>query len=275
MPMILPRILTAIVGIPLVILSLLWGGIPYFILVSGIVLFSLKEFFLIARKAGYAPRPWIGMGGGYAVFAAIFASSTAFSQKADHQLVAITFTAVLIALNAAEILRGDVSGAVSRMGVTLYGVFLIPWAFGHLGKMRDINPYGREWVLLLFLVIWILDTAAYFFGVRFGKNTLAQTVSPKKSVEGLAAAVVAAVVFTPVIGKLLMGAYVSVPELSAIGLLIAMGAQFSDLSESLIKRDADIKDSDTLLPGHGGMLDRFDSFIFTAPLIYYYLIMFK
>ncbi len=74
---------------------------------------------------------------------------------------------------------------------------------------------------------------------------------------------------------MLMGPYVTVMELAVLGFFIAVFSQFSDLSESLIKRDADIKDSDTLLPGHGGMLDRFDSFIFTAPLVYYYLVMFK
>lgn len=273
--MILPRILTAVVGIPLIILALWWGGIPYFILVSGITLFSLNEFFLIARKAGYAPRVIPGIAGGYLVFAAVFASSTAFSQKADHQLVAITLTVALMALNAIELFRGDVSGAVGRIGVTFYGIFLMPWALAHLGKMRDINPYGREWVLLLFAVIWILDTAAYFFGVKFGRNRLASAISPKKSVEGLIAALAAGAVSAVVVGKMLMGVYVTVMGMAVLGFFIAAFAQFSDLSESLIKRDADIKDSDTLLPGHGGMLDRFDSFIFTAPLVYYYLIMFK
>ena len=276
--MILPRILTAIVGIPLVLLSIYWGGIPYFVLVSGITLFCLNEFFLITLKSGYTTRAnkIAGILLGYLVFVSVFISSGAMSARVNHQMVAMILTFVVGVLNFIEIIRGgELSGAVGRVGVSFYGIFFLPWAMAHLGRIYYLKPFGREWIFLLFITIWILDTAAYFVGIRFGSKSLAPSVSPSKSWEGLAAAAVAAMIIAPLAGRILMGNYILIKEGIFLGLAIALVGQFSDLSESLIKRDAGIKDSDELLPGHGGMLDRFDAFLFTAPMLYYYIVLFK
>lgn len=273
--MLLPRILTAIVGIPLVILSIYWGGIPFFILMSGVVLFSLREFFFISRRAAYNPHSALGVVLGYLFFVAIFLSSVSFSQKADHQLVPMTLTFILFCLTLVELVKRTPGRSIERLGITFFGVFFIPWAFAHLTRIYYLRPAGSKWVFFLFLIIWTLDTSAYFFGIKFGKNRLAESISPKKSVEGLVAAVVSAVIIAPLLGRLLLRNYVGTGESMALGFFIALIGQFSDLAESLIKRDAEIKDSDTLLPGHGGMLDRFDAFLFTAPILYYYIIFFK
>lgn len=274
--MLLPRILTAVIGVPLVLLSIYWGGIPFFVLMSGVVFFSLREYFLIAKKASYNPHTIIGIICGYVFFISIFLSSTSFSQKTDHQLVPITMTVILVVVFLCELLKKSPKRVIERISVTFLGVFFIPWAFSHLARIYYLKPHGKEWVFFLFLLIWILDTAAYFFGLKFGKNRLAESVSPKKSVEGLVAAILSAGIVAPLLARLLsLKNYLGFIESVIIGILIAAVSQFSDLSESLLKRDADIKDSDLLLPGHGGILDRFDSFLFTAPLLYYYIILFK
>lgn len=274
--MLLPRILTAVVGAPLILLSIYWGGIPFFVLMSGVVLFSLREFFLLTTKASYKPHTVIGMICGYIFFVSIFLSSTAFSQKTEHQLVPLIITIILAVVFLFELLRGSPARSIERVSITFIGIFFIPWAFSHLTRIYYLRPYGKEWVFFLFLLIWTLDTAAYFFGVKFGKSRLAESISPKKSVEGLIAAVVFAGIVAPLLVQLLpLKNYIRFIESILIGILISVVSQFSDLTESLIKRDAEIKNSDVLLPGHGGILDRFDSFLFTAPFIYYYIILFK
>ncbi len=273
--MILPRILTAVIGIPLVILSVYWGGVPYFILVSGILLFSLREFFLISKKASYNPHTVLGIILGYLFFVSIFLSSTSFSQKADHQLVPMVITVILFVVILIEIFKKTPQKAIERIGITFLGIFFIPWAFAHLARIYYLKPYGMELVYFLFLVIWVLDTAAYFFGIKLGKRKLAESISPKKSTEGFLAAIISASVVSPILSGFFLKSYLGVVESVLLGFFIAIFGQFSDLAESLIKRDANIKDSDILLPGHGGMLDRFDSFLFTAPLLYYYIVFFK
>lgn len=125
--------------------------------------------------------------------------------------------------------------------------------------------------MFTFLCILVTDTAAYFFGSRYGKHKLSSVISPKKTIEGAAAGGIAAVLFS------LTG--VLYTELNLIecltgGLLITIASQLGDLSESLIKRDAGVKDSSNILPGHGGFLDRSDSYIFALPAAYYYFINF-
>ncbi len=276
--MLLPRVLTAIVGIPLVLLAIYWGGIPYFILMSGITLFCLNEFFILSSKAGYTStiNKISGIILGYLIYLSVFLSSTSFSARVNHQLVAVVLTLILAIFNFVEIIQGgEISGAMGRIGVSFYGVFLLPWSIAHLSRLYYLKPYGREWVFLLFITIWALDTAAYFIGVKFGSRRLAPTVSPAKSWEGLLAGALTAMIVVPLLGKILMKNYISIKEGIILGIILTLVGQFSDLAESLIKRDADIKDSDELLPGHGGMLDRFDAFLFTSPLLYYYIILFK
>jgi phosphatidate cytidylyltransferase len=132
-----------------------------------------------------------------------------------------------------------------------------------------------QYIYFLFIVIWMLDTGAYAVGRRFGSHSLAAMVSPKKTLEGAIGGVVTGILTAVICRYAFLEGFMSVGEAVILGLLISIIAQFSDLAESLLKRDAGVKDSANLLPGHGGMLDRFDSFLFTAPLLYYYLTIIK
>lgn len=132
---------------------------------------------------------------------------------------------------------------------------------------------GSERVFFAIFSIWICDTSAYLVGSRWGKHRLWPSVSPKKTWEGVAGAVVGSVLFSFLLGPLLHTRLSGI-EAVALGLLVALTATIGDLIESRIKRIAQVKDSGALLPGHGGVLDRFDSLFFAAPLFYYYLLHF-
>ena len=127
---------------------------------------------------------------------------------------------------------------------------------------------GLYFLILIFFVILFTDIAAYFFGIRFGKHKLSPVISPKKTIEGAAAGGICAVISGLIIGKLIG---ISLYHSFVLSLLITVFAQLGDLSESLIKRDAGVKDSGNSLPGHGGFLDRADSYLFSVPVAYYYI----
>ena len=119
----------------------------------------------------------------------------------------------------------------------------------------------------------MLDTGAYFIGKMFGKHKLASVISPKKTIEGAIAGVVTAIIVSLAYRHFFMQDIITNKDAIIFALAISFVGQFSDLAESLFKRDCNIKDSGNILPGHGGMLDRFDSYLFCAP-IFYYLIQF-
>jgi phosphatidate cytidylyltransferase len=130
-------------------------------------------------------------------------------------------------------------------------------------------------VLFIFIVVWILDTMAYVFGKALGKHKLAKNVSPKKTLEGATAGIVSGVLTAIVCRLIFMDNILTLQNTVILGLVIAIAGQFSDLAESLIKRDGNVKDSGKIVPGHGGVFDRFDSYLFAAPAVYYVLKIFK
>ncbi len=166
---------------------------------------------------------------------------------------------------------------IANVATTILG-FLIAWMPCHVCLIRQMGPevtllnitfkQGLYFLILIFFVILFTDIAAYFFGIRFGKHKLSPVISPKKTVEGAAAGAVCAVIAGIIIGKLIG---ISLYHSCVLSLLITVFAQLGDLSESLIKRDAGVKDSGNSLPGHGGFLDRADSYLFSVPVAYYYI----
>lgn len=132
---------------------------------------------------------------------------------------------------------------------------------------------GPGWLFLAIFSIWMCDTGAYLVGSAWGRHRLWPSVSPKKTWEGAIGGAIAAVVFAMLLAPVLR-AGLSPIEAAGLGVLVAITATIGDLVESRLKRIADVKDSGALLPGHGGVLDRFDSLFFSAPLFYYYLLLF-
>jgi phosphatidate cytidylyltransferase len=161
--------------------------------------------------------------------------------------------------------------SMDRAALTLFGALFAGWMPAHLALIRDLRPHGEAFILLLLLCTWATDSAAYFAGRAFGRNALASEVSPKKTWEGAVAGFIASVLVALLVHRFLLREALSPLWAAGLGLAIGVVGQLSDLAESMIKRDAGVKDSGALLPGHGGVFDRFDSYILAAPALYYAL----
>jgi phosphatidate cytidylyltransferase len=163
---------------------------------------------------------------------------------------------------------GDLDQVVNQLALVLFGFCYLSLLLAHLVLLREL-PHGREWVYLVMLVVMACDTSAYFSGTSLGKRKLYPAISPNKSVEGavggligsLAAAFAARLWFFPAL---------SVVDCILLGLVLGTLGQLGDLFESMIKRAFHVKDSGTIVPGHGGILDRLDSLLFAFPVAYYY-----
>jgi phosphatidate cytidylyltransferase len=163
-----------------------------------------------------------------------------------------------------------VAGFVYGGGTLAFGLLLRSLPEGVGGGPLGLRWEGAFVVMFPLIVTWVGDSGAYFMGRRFGRRKLIPAVSPGKSVEGawggLAAAGVAAVLLHVLVLRTIPGLGLSLPVTAAIGLLLGVAAQVGDLAESVLKREAGVKDSGALLPGHGGILDRFDAVLFNLPL---------
>jgi phosphatidate cytidylyltransferase len=273
--MLLPRLITAIIGIPVVIICIYWGGIPFFLLALTVVFFMLKEYFVLLQKGQYNSQPLIGTICGMVFFVSIYFNSTKLGPLAENQGTAFFLSLLLIPIFLREIVLGKAQRAIERISTTFFGSFFIPWAIGHLLLLRGIRPSGMMLLYFLFIVIWSIDTGAYAIGFKFGKRKLSQNISPKKTLEGAMGGIAVGIVVSVACRFIFLRNYIGIFESIMLGIFLAFSSQFSDLAESLLKRDVGLKDTSNLLPGHGGMLDRFDSFLFTAPLFYYYLTVIK
>lgn len=257
--MLLPRVLTAVVGIPLLLWLVHSGGYAFGLFVAGICLLCCYEYALILRLGG-RPVQTVSVllaGGGLAACAAL-GGPLPLALAAGVLLVALT-----------ELFSKTHS--MDRAALTLFGALFAGWMPAHLALIRDLRPHGEAFVLLLFLCTWAADSAAYFAGRAFGRNALAPEVSPKKTWEGAAAGLAASLLVALLLQRLALRDALSPLWAAGLGLAVGVVGQLSDLAESMIKRDAGVKDSGALLPGHGGVFDRFDSYILAAPALYYAL----
>jgi len=265
--MLLPRVLTAIVGIPLVVGAIHLGGLPYMAFVALVVALCLYEYGLIlltgGRKISFAPLFVFGF---IAAFASVFCSFPAGANQPNN-LLALSINVVVLGAVCWELFSPRRS--LERLALTLLGVFFIPWTLSQLVGLREIKPHGEYLTLSLFITVWIADTAAYFVGKAWGKLKLLEAVSPKKTWEGAAAGFFAALAVSVFMRELFMPADMSFVQALALGAAAGIAGQVSDLAESMIKRSSGVKDSSSLLPGHGGVLDRFDSYLLLAPVYYW------
>jgi len=173
-------------------------------------------------------------------------------------------------LPAPDRINQGLASVTARIGAGVLGVIYIAFPVSHLILIRDLEQ-GRFWVLFLVCIIAANDTFAYYAGKRFGKHKLSPVVSPKKTVEGALGGLIGGLVVAAAFQYFFV-LHISLKEISVLAISIGILGQLSDLFESLIKRSAGVKDSGSILPGHGGALDRIDSLIFPIPFLYYYLI---
>jgi len=258
------RILTVIIGIPIIFVCTYFGGWSFFFLVTLIALFALNEFYNLMLKKGYSPSYLVGSC--VTVFFTWFTTFTLKHPNWEPYAIGILTTAIIVTFSAGIFLKKAQDSTVNA-SITLLGILYIGWMISYLILIRQLNPYGH-YLFFLMIAIWACDTTAYVVGTNFGKIKLSPYISPNKTVEGSIAgfvvSVIAASFFSWMIGMNMVHGII-------LGMIIGIVSQISDLVESLIKRDAGVKDSSNLIPGHGGVLDRMDSFILTAPIMYYYL----
>lgn len=254
------RVAVAAVGIPLMAGASWLGGWWLFALVLALAMLGYREFAgLAGGDLGQAAWIWGTAGVPLAV---LF-----FQIPGFYPAVAAFWLLALFSLCLAPGFR-DPLKAVS---ISFMGLAYVPGLLGHLILMRSIDPVRGFWLLLWTMaLVWIGDTGAYFAGLLLGRLKLAPSVSPNKTVEGLlggAAVTVAAAVGLDAWWRLGIGPWHAL----AVALMVTVFGTLGDLVESKLKREAGVKDSGTLLPGHGGVLDRFDSLMFAAPAVYWYI----
>jgi phosphatidate cytidylyltransferase len=252
------RTLTAALGIPLILLPLYLGGWVWTALLAALALLGALEWISLTRASGLAPSAPVVLGGTVLLYgAAVFR---------PHLLpgVAALLTAAAFAAQLGPAGRRQ---APANAGVTLLGPLYLS-LFAALDLLRRL-PEGQAWTLLLVVSVWAADSAAYFGGRALGRHPLAPAISPAKTWEGAGSGVLggeaAAVATAALAGLPLAAAAVMGALAGTVGLL-------GDLAESALKRAAGLKDSGSLLPGHGGVLDRFDAMLFVAPLAYALLV---
>ncbi|MFA5161118.1 MAG: phosphatidate cytidylyltransferase [Elusimicrobiales bacterium] len=263
--MLLPRIITALIGIPLMLACVHFGGAPYMALIGLVIVLSLYEYGLMLWISGKPVQRVPLMLFGLLMAAVAVLERFPLAQPADR------FLPVFINMTILGIVMWEVFSprrSVERLALTFLGVFFIPWTLAHLINLRDIRPGGEYLTYMLFVTVWCADTAAYFVGKAVGRRKLAEEISPKKTWEGAIAGFFCALAVSLAAKNLLLP---QMPSGLALGLGALAGSvgQISDLAESVVKRSAGVKDSSSLLPGHGGILDRFDSYILLAPVYYY------
>jgi phosphatidate cytidylyltransferase len=261
------RIIVSVFAIPAIVLLSYLGGVYFLSFVLIIAGISFYEFSVMAKSKGANVNINIGL------IAVIFLilNQYRFLISQYHFLIFL-----FVLLLVFELFRNNGS-AILNLGATLLAVFYFGIFGSTLVGIREFYPninglYSNGGYLIISILasIWICDSAAFFGGTALGKHKLFPRVSPNKSWEGAVFGFVFAV-FTMILAKILFLDFLSLKDAIAIGIILGVFGQIGDLIESLIKRDAGVKDSSNLIPGHGGIFDRFDSLLFSSPILFLYL----
>jgi len=273
------RVATAVVLLPVAVAAVWWGPTALVAaLVAAAVGVSLWEFFALGERQGLKGfRSWtllcavvlivsqlstagihsISLGGNSLLFVD--------APELPQEVVLLVFVLGL----AAQVVFGKraLSEALPSLAISAAGLLLVAWPLSYIVRLHAVES-GPLWLLFTLALIWTGDTLAYFTGRSIGRLPMARQISPKKTWEGAAGNLVGSLLVAAVFGRSLD---VGITHLMAIAVLANVAGQMGDLVESVYKRGAGVKDSGTLLPGHGGMLDRIDALIFAAPVVWAYM----
>ncbi|MEM1270427.1 MAG: phosphatidate cytidylyltransferase [Bacteroidota bacterium] len=258
------RVLTALVAAPIFIGLTYVGGWPYFLLVLALGLIAQWELYEMAKAGGLNPLKWSGLGLGV-----VAGLHPVWPYWGLALLVAVPFI-----ICAFPFLRGD--RPLERMAVTIVGAVYPTGLLVLLARMRLLDDpllQGLDafWLtMMVLLLIWSADTGAYYAGRAFGKRPLFPAVSPKKTWEGYIGGLITAVGIALVLKFTVLGV-LEVWHALLIGFFCGAVAPLGDLAESRIKRSVGVKDSGSILPGHGGVLDRFDAMLVALPAVYVFV----
>lgn len=258
------RIITTLVLLPLFIFIVVSKEIYYFAILTfmGAILAEI-EYFKIVEKIGTKIFKTVAM-----LWTISFLCVALWPKSLQLEIVVYFGFIVLIVTTLFSSLK--MKEAVESISMTLLGVFYVGFFLAYFIALKSQgDERGKDLLLLLTFTVWAGDTMAYIVGSNIGKHKLASLISPKKSWEGAIANVVASILMA-YISSITFIQRIALKDVIILGILISIVGQLGDLFESVLKRAANIKDSSNILPGHGGILDRIDSLVFTAPLLYYY-----
>lgn len=271
------RLAVSVLGIPAIVLLVYLGRVYFAIFVTAASLLALREFYILSRSKAISPQLAVGS------LACLLVSwfyyqgleSTIFSLSWQQVIVILVIISVIL-----ELFRNKEKGT-ENIAVTLAGILYIPFLLGGLIGLRQVDPvdygFGMRLTMILFVSVWVCDSAAYAFGKKWGRRKIMERVSPQKTVVGSLAGFVSAVAFYFLVWALGLlestrsGVVLSILDVLILGIIVGVFGQLGDFVESFLKRNVGVKDSGSFLPGHGGVLDRFDSLILASPLAFLYL----
>lgn len=255
---------TALTIIPPVILLIAIG--PPAVLLGMVLMatfLGLREFYDLCLPHSIPIERWTGIGLGLLLSLIVLFGNL---KMGFLFLVFLLFSLSLLFMITSK----DLSSMISNLGVSLFGILYIGFLLSHVSLVR-YGFNGRIWVLFLIATVWSGDISAYWIGSWLGRHRLYPKISPKKTYEGLAGAIGGSMLMAFAFSKIFLpNLEVSVTLFLSIGMGIL--GQAGDFIESMLKRSAQVKDSGSFIPGHGGMLDRLDSFLFSAPFLHYSLL---
>lgn len=261
------RLIVALILLPLGMLAIFLGGWYFTALIAVFLGLAAWEYAHLFRAGGWQPATLLVVGG---VLLLLIGRALNGFDSAPWLLSLLTLLSMTWHLVAYE--RGRDQSATD-LAITLGGILYIGWIGGYFVSLRSL-PDGQWWVLIALPAVWLADSGAYFIGRAFGRHKLSPRLSPKKTWEGYLGGIAAGVILTALFAALwqqLAGPDVGVTPLrgALMGLVMGLFPTLGDLGESMIKRQVGMKDSSSLLPGHGGFFDRIDSWLWAAVLGYY------
>jgi phosphatidate cytidylyltransferase len=268
------RAISAVVLVPVLLIVIAIGGWVLSAAVALVTVLAAIEVFRLLKSAGYAPFAALGC-----VLALAIVLDAAFPELLEGSGFLLGAIGIVL-VGVAGFTKLEPQNALQSWMGTVFGAFYVALlsfiirlgsAAPDVPATAPLSALGAErgWILLLLLAVWSFDTGAYLTGRSIGRTHFITHISPAKTVEGVVGGVVAS---TIVVGLMLSGLGAEPLHALVLGPLVALAAQAGDLAESVIKRAAGAKDSGTLIPGHGGILDRVDSFVFAAPVMTLYVI---
>ena len=264
------RIAVSVIAIPFILALCYYGGMPFLIFVLLVALLAHYEINTMFYNKNIFPSYLLGAASVILIITNIFFD---FFEQYDVLLI------ILLLHSLTELFKNKGS-AIINLGASFLSILYLGFFAGSLIKIREFYPSGNNEyyiggyiIISLIVSIWFCDTAAYFLGLKFGRHKIFPRVSPKKSWEGAIFGFFASII-AMILAKIIILDSFSWSLIITLGVAVGIAGQLGDFVESLFKRDANVKDSSNLIPGHGGIFDRFDSLIFSAPVVYLILKLF-